>query len=115
MPDCVNPKTVDEPEKILELGQGLELWKVSPSRLREQSLNARAMPKAMFERLARTIERDKRLESLPLIARTEQGLEIVSGHHRVRAATAAGLSELFAILDVSGLSRSEIAAKQLAH
>ena len=104
-----------EPEKVLDLGNGLELWKVPASVLREQDVNARSMPKAMFERLAQTIARDKRLESLPLCAKTESGLEIVSGHHRVRAATAAGISELFVLVDVTGLNRSQIAAKQLAH
>jgi hypothetical protein len=109
------PTTVIEPQKILELGNGLELWKVHPSILREQDVNARSMPKAMFERLAQTIARDKRLESLPLCAKTERGLEIISGHHRVRAATAAGISEMFVLVDVTGLTRSQIAAKQLAH
>jgi len=107
--------TVIEPQRILELGNGLELWKVHPSSLREQDVNARSMPKAMFERLAQTIARDKRLESLPLCAKTERGLEIVSGHHRNRAATAAGISEVFVLVDVTGLTRSQIAAKQLAH
>jgi hypothetical protein len=106
---------VIEPQSILELGNGLELWKVHPSALREQDVNARSMPKAMFERLAQTIARDKRLESLPLCAKTERGLEIVSGHHRNRAATAAGISEVFVLVDVTGLTRSQIAAKQLAH
>jgi ParB-like chromosome segregation protein Spo0J len=73
------------------------------------------MPKAMFERLAQTIARDKRLESLPLCAKTERGLEIISGHHRVRAATAAGITEMFVLVDATGLTRSQIAAKQLAH
>lgn len=109
------PAPVIEPQRILELGNGLELWKVHPSALREQDVNARSMPKAMFERLSQTIGRDKRLESLPLCARTDKGLEIISGHHRTRAATAAGLSELFTLVDVTGLTRSQIAAKQLAH
>ena len=109
------PVPVVEPQRILELGNGLELWKVRPSALREQDVNARSMPKAMFERLSQTIGRDKRLESLPLCARTDKGLEIISGHHRTRAATAAGLSELFTLVDVTGLTRSQIAAKQLAH
>jgi hypothetical protein len=104
-----------EPQRILELGNGLELWKVHPSSLREQDVNARSMPKAMFERLAQTIARDKRLESLALCAKTERGLEIISGHHRTRAATAAGISEMFVLVDVTGLTRSQIAAKQLAH
>ena len=107
--------TVIEPQKILELGNGLELWKVHPSSLHEQDLNARAMSKPMFERLSQTVGRDRRLESLPFCARTDKGLEIVSGHHRVRAATAAGLAELFILVDVTGLSKSQIAAKQLAH
>jgi ParB-like chromosome segregation protein Spo0J len=107
--------TVIEPQRILELGNGLELWKVHPSALREQDVNARSMPKAMFERLSQTIARDKRLESLPLCAKTDRGLEIISGHHRIRAATAAGISEMFVLVDVTGLSRSQIAAKQLAH
>ncbi len=109
------PAPVIEPQRILELGNGLELWKVHPSSLREQDVNARSMPKAMFERLSQTIGRDERLESLPLCARTDKGLEIISGHHRTRAATAAGLSELFTLVDVTGLSRSQIATKQLAH
>ena len=113
--NSVQPTTVIEPQKILELGNGLELWKVHPSSLREQDVNARSMPKTMFERLAQTIARDKRLESLPLCAKTDRGLEIISGHHRVRAATAAGISEMFVLVDVTGLTRSQIAAKQLAH
>ena len=42
-------------------------------------------------------------------------LEIISGHHRVKSARAAEMKEIIAIVDVSGLSRSKIAAKQLAH
>jgi ParB-like chromosome segregation protein Spo0J len=100
---------------VLDLGNALELWKVPIAALREQDINARAMSKPMFERLSQTIARDKRLESLPLCAKTDRGLEIISGHHRARAATAAGLTEMFALVDVSGLTRSQIAAKQLAH
>src|SRR5438094_1885594 len=99
----------------MELSSCRELWKCNPSTLREQYVNARSMPKAMFERLSQTIGRDKRLESLPLCAKTERGLELISGHHRTRAATAAGLTEMFTLVDVTGLSRSQIAAKQLAH
>ena len=39
----------------------------------------------------------------------------MSGHHRIKSARAAGLKEIVVIVDVSGLSRSQIAAKQLAH
>ena len=113
--DSAPPTSVIEPQKILETGNGLEIWRVHPSSLKEQDINARAMSKPMFERLTQTIARDKRLESLPLCAKTDRGLEIISGHHRVRAATAAGITEMFVLVDVTGLTRSQIAAKQLAH
>jgi len=69
----------------------------------------------MMERLTTTIGRDKRLESLPFCAKTEDGIEVVSGHHRFRAARAAKMKELFILLDVTGLNRDQIRAKQLAH
>jgi hypothetical protein len=69
----------------------------------------------MFERLQETIGRDKRIESLPFCAETDKGVEIVSGHHRVRAARAAGLLHVAVVVDTTGLSRSQIRAKQLAH
>ena len=52
---------------------------------------------------------------MPLCAKTDRGLEIISGHHRVRAATAAGITEMFVLVDVTGITKSQIAAKQLAH
>ena len=102
-------------EKLLELGQGLELWKASVDELREQDANARSMPKEMFQRLTETIGRDKRLESLPFCALTGKGIEIVSGHHRVRTARAAEVKDIYILVDVTGLTPSQIAAKQLAH
>ncbi len=53
--NSARPTPVIEPQRILELGNGLELWKVHPSALREQDVNARSMPKAMFERIAHSI------------------------------------------------------------
>lgn len=106
-------------ECVYDLGQGLELWRVKVSTLREQDVNARSMTKTAFDRLTATISRDKRLESLPLCAltvRNGQGrIEIVSGHHRVRAARAAGVEELHVLVEVTGLTDDEIKAKQLAH
>lgn len=93
----------------------MEIWPVHIDELREQDVNARSQPKAMFDRLAATIRRDKRLEALPLIAVTDLGLEIVSGHHRVRASRAAELTEIYALVDTSGLTSDQIKAKQLAH
>jgi hypothetical protein len=102
-------------ESMLDLGQGLELWSVHVDELREQDVNARSMPPSMFERLQATIAKDGRLEALPLIAQIDGGLEIVSGHHRIRAARAAEVGTVHVLVDVTGLTRDQIAAKQLAH
>ena len=102
-------------ESVLELGNGLELWKAAPDDLREQDVNARSMTPDAFNRLAETIGRDNRLESLPFCAATDLGVEIVSGHHRVRAARSAGEETVWLLVDVTGLTPAEIKAKQLAH
>ena len=52
---------------------------------------------------------------MPYCALVHGVVEIVSGHHRIRAAREAGLKEIPVLVDTSGLSRSEIIAKQLAH
>jgi len=102
-------------EKVLDLGSGLKICKVNIEELREQDLNARVMNADMFNRLASNIKKDNRLESLPFVAETENGLEIVSGNHRVRACRTAGVTDIFVILDDTGLDRDSIRAKQLAH
>lgn len=101
-------------EKI-QLEKGLELWQIGVEELKEQNVNARAMPGPMFQRLTETIKRDARLESFPFCALTDKGIEIVSGHHRVRASRAAGVTTVWAIVDTTGLTKSQIKAKQLAH
>jgi hypothetical protein len=103
-------------ELVAPLDNGLELWKVHVDALREQDLNARSMPPHMMQRLASTIGRDSRLESLPLVADTGgKQFELVSGHHRVRAARTAELPHIFVLVDVAGLTPSQVKAKQLAH
>lgn len=101
--------------KITDLGNGLELWLINIEDLKEQDVNARYMKADMFERLTQNIKKDNRLESFPFCALTDNGIEIVSGHHRVRASRAAGIYDIYIILDVTGLSRDRIKAKQLAH
>ena len=102
-------------EVVADLGAGLEIWKVNVEDLKEQDLNARYMKADMFERLTENIRADGRLESLPFCALTEKGLEIVSGHHRVRAARQAQIFEIFCIVDITGMSRDRIKSKQLSH
>lgn len=99
----------------IQLENGLELWKVEIDELREQDKNARTMPDAMFRRLTDTIKRDSRMESLPFCAVTDKGIEVISGHHRTRAARSAGVNEVWVIVDTTGLTPSQIKSKQLAH
>ncbi len=106
-------------ERLLDLGQGLAIYRLGIDEAREQDVNARSMSPAAFDRLTATIAKDSRLESLPLVARTgsddDPVYEIVSGHHRTRAGRTAGLTEYHAIVDETGLPRDFIRAKQLAH
>ena len=106
-------------ERLLDLGQGLALWRVHVDDLIEQPVNAQAMTPAMFARLKSTIGRDARLESLPLSALLDtdgvQRIEIVSGHHRVRASRAAEVFYVHTVVDETGLSADHIRAKMLAH
>lgn len=101
-------------EKI-QLGENIELWQVGIDELHEQDINARSMPAEMFQRLTDTIKRDGRMESLPFCAVKDNKLEIISGHHRVRAARSAGIKTAWVLVDTSGLTQSQIAAKQIAH
>lgn len=73
------------------------------------------MSNAAFRQLTKNIENRNILESLPLCAETERGIEIVSGHHRIRAARVANIKNIYILLDRSGLTRDQIIAKQLAH
>ena len=102
-------------EVIYDMGSGLLIVKISLDKIKEQDINARIMKTDMQDRLTANIKGRKQLESLPLLVLIDGKVEIISGHHRVKSARAAGLEEIIAILDVSGLTRSQIAAKQLAH
>jgi hypothetical protein len=111
---------MEKREKIAELGQGLSIWLVHLDTIREQDRNARIMSMEKFTRLTENIKKDQRLESLPLTynpdpANVETYFELVSGHHRMRAARKAGLQEVYVLNEERERSRSEIVAKQLAH
>lgn len=112
VPLTINKTTVDV---VANLGQRMLVALARPDDLREQDENARVMEQEMMNQLTINIKARGVLESLPLCAATARGVEIVSGHHRVRGAKAAGLKEVPILLDCSGLSRSAIVSKQLAH
>ncbi len=102
-------------EVVYDMGSGLVIAKVLIDKVKEQDINARIMKKEMQDQLTMNIKNRGQLESLPLLAEVNGVLEIISGHHRIKSARAAGMKIFIAIIDVSGLSRSKIAAKQLAH
>jgi len=111
-------KEIKKTEKLLDLGNGMAIWKVHLDALRERDKNARIMSKDTFERLSKNIENDKRLESLPLCTfnkEREGEFLILSGHHRTRAARAAGLQTIYILVIEEELTKDEIVAKQLAH
>lgn len=101
--------------KILaELGKGIVVATIPIMAIKEQDINARLMKDDMYKQLVTNIGKRGQLESLPFCVLTDR-VEIVSGHHRTRAAKDAGIKELPVLLDISGLNRSQIASKQLSH
>ena len=104
-------------ETVATMGSGLVIAKVPADSIREQDINARIMKNEMQQQLTDNIKKRGQLESLPFCALTQNGtrIEIISGHHRIRSGKDAGLKEFFVILDISGLNRSKITAKQIAH
>ena len=100
---------------IYDMGSGLVIAKIQIDKVKEQDINARMMKNEMQDQLTANILKRGQMESLPFLVLKDGKLEIVSGHHRIKSARAAGLKEIIVIVDVSGLSRSQIAAKQLAH
>lgn len=102
-------------EILADLGTGLFVALVPVNEFREQDINARIMDDAKFKRLVANIEKRGTLESLPYCTLTDRGIEIVSGHHRIKASRAAGIEKVPTLVDLSNLSRSQIAAKQIAH
>ena len=103
------------PLERMELGEGLEIWKVLLADIHEQDVNARAMSQQAFLQLTETIKKTKRLESLPLCVLKDSRIEVVSGHHRTRAARKAQMKEIWILIDVTDMPRDFIVAKQLAH
>lgn len=111
---------VDEVEAALELISrellpgDLRLVYLHVDELREQDVNPRSMPQKMFNQLVENIQEAGVLESVPLCVYTEGVYHIISGHHRVRAARAAGVSRVLALV-YDDLPAGRVHSKQLAH
>ena len=73
------------------------------------------MRPADYDQLVQNIKRAGHLESVPFCALQGGVVETVSGHHRVRAAIDAGIKRAPILVDASGLTRSAMVAKQIAH
>ena len=113
-------ENINKVERVLDLGNGMSIWKVHLDALREQDKNARVMPLEKFERLTANIGGDKRLESLPLVTPKKNQADnpeflIISGHHRIRAARSAQMEFIYVLSIDEELTHSQIRAKQLAH
>ncbi len=105
-----------EYESLLDIGSGLVIAKVPLESLREQDINARIMKTEMQQQLTDNIKKRGQLESLPFCALVGDKIEIISGHHRVRSAKDSKvIKDIYVLLDTTGLTKSQIAAKQLAH
>lgn len=107
-------------KKVLNMDADMSIWHVHIERCREQDKNARVMDKETFDRLKSNIEHDGRLESLPFgyIKPNTSGnheFHIVSGHHRVRAARMANVTEMYVLVVNEDLNMDQIRSKQLAH
>lgn len=94
----------------------VELRTVELATLKPQALNARFMTAEQMRRLTDNIRRDGRLTSSILVYQPPgQAPEILSGHHRVEAALAAGVREGEAHVILEELSHQRKVAIQLSH
>jgi len=94
-----------------------EIAIVAPSDCIGQKKNARYFTPEKFAQLVQNIKRDGRLESVPLVYRSDENAEkyvVISGHHRIDAAKEAGLAQILVFVTTPE-SRDEIVSKQLAH
>ncbi|MGJ3558895.1 ParB N-terminal domain-containing protein [Streptomyces sp. INA 01156] len=110
--DAENP-----PQDVMQIGEDLYIKWVDVTSLREQDINAQVMQPRHYERLTGNIRKRGALESLPYCHQPGlQGpVEVISGHHRSRAARSAGLRRIPVIVDARAMRRSEVIAKQIAH
>jgi uncharacterized ParB-like nuclease family protein len=102
-------------KEIIKLYDTLYLCEVDIDELTEQDLNARYMSDEQFKSLTKIIEREKRLESLPLICKYNGKYYIVSGHHRIRACRASGVKTIYVLYESKILTLEEMRYKQLYH
>lgn len=106
-----------QPAQEMQVGDGMYVMMLPIADLHEQDVNAQVVSPRHMERLAENIRIRGQVESLPYVywPHREGVPEIISGHHRVRAARAAGLTEVPCLVDVIPMRRSQVTAKVIAH
>ena len=97
-------------------GDGMRLVVVAPASLTLLKDNARFFKRETFRQLRDNIAADKRLSSVPLCYRHEDGrLEVLSGNHRVKASIEAGIPHILVLAVTEELDKSRRIAIQLSH
>jgi hypothetical protein len=101
----------------MQIGDDLWIEWANVAELREQDVNAQQMQPRHMDRLTENIRIRGQIESLPYCYQPERDgpISIVSGHHRARAARAAGLTRIPVIVDRQPMTQSKVVAKQIAH
>lgn len=102
-------------KKINSLGDGIELWLLNISTIKEQDINAQVMDDRKMKVLTSNIKQRGALESLPYVYKNGNEFRVISGHHRIRAANNAGMQNIYALVETNELTKSQIASKQIAH
>lgn len=102
-------------EKVADLDGGLQVWKLDAATIKEQDVNAQVMDKRRMKILTSNIKNRGALESLPYVYKEGDTFQVVSGHHRIRAAVAAGFTQIYALVETNHLTKSQITSKQIAH
>lgn len=92
---------------------------VNPNDCIPQSINARYFEPSKFDQLVDNVKRTNALESAPLVyqddALAKEGkYAIISGHHRIDAAKAAGLTSIMVMVHTD-ITIDELRSKQLSH
>lgn len=97
-------------------GDGMRLMIVPPASLTLLKDNARFFKRETFRQLRDNIAADKRLSSVPLCYRHDDGrLEVLSGNHRVQASIEAGIPHILVLVITEELDKSRRIAIQLSH
>lgn len=87
----------------------------SPRELKPAPKNARFMKQETFAQMSANIAQDGNLASLPFCWYDGNAYWILSGHHRVDAARAAGVEQILFLYTDRQLSQAERVAIQLSH